>query len=395
MPFLEYPMDSNAQDALTAKPPKGEILQYGGQAVIEGVMMRSPRYFAVACRAPDGEIIVQREEIDKSALRSLKWMNKPFLRGTYALLDAMILGMRALAFASNVQLEGGHAKLSPPEKNAALQNSASLNGAAKNGSHPALETEIEAEALAASASMVNGPPVTARLAMPASGKINDVAVKGTMASSIVFGVGFFVLLPTLLTMALQHFHLLNGASASRLNVVDGLIRMALFFGYIGLISLLPAIHAVFQYHGAEHKAINALEAGLPLTQENALASSRIHPRCGTSFIFIVMAINIAVFSLLPRPGILLRFPLHIAMIPIVAGISYEVLKFAGKFRRNPIVMAVFAPGMWSQYLTTREPDPAHVEVSLAALRSVLEAEGHLKPLAQQTANPDEPAAAIA
>ena len=393
-------MDSNAQDALTATPPKGEILQYGGQAVIEGVMMRSPRYFAVACRAPDGEIIVQREEIDKSALRSLKWMNKPFLRGTYALLDAMILGMKALAFASNVQLQGAHAQLSPPEKtpphqNELFPNDLSKNGASKNGSHPALETEIKAESLAASASMVNGPPTAARLEMPASGKINDVAVKGTMASSLVFGVGFFVLLPTLLTGLGQHFQLLNGFGARGLNVVDGLIRMGLFFGYIGLISFLPAIHAVFQYHGAEHKAINALEAGLPLTQENALASSRIHPRCGTSFIFIVMAINIAVFSLLPRPGILLRFPLHIAMIPIVAGISYEVLKFAGKFRRNPLVMAVFAPGMWSQYLTTREPDPAHVEVSLAALRSVLEAEGHLKPLSQQTANPDEPAAAIA
>ena len=388
-------MDNAAQDAMTATPPKGEILQYGGQAVIEGVMMRSPRYFAVACRAPDGSIIVQREEIDKSALRSLKWMNKPLLRGTYALLDAMILGMRALAFASNVQLEGAHATLSPPEKTSSLQNAAALNGAAKNGNHPALSSEINEEALAASASAVNGPPVAARLAMPASGKINDVAVKGTMASSIVFGVGFFVLLPTLLTALMQQFHLLNGASASRLNVVDGLIRMGLFFGYIALISFLPAIHAVFQYHGAEHKAINALEAGLPLTQENALASSRIHPRCGTSFIFIVMAINIAVFSLLPRPVIWLRFPLHIAMIPVVAGISYEILKFAGKFRRNPLVMAVFAPGMWSQYLTTREPDPAHVEVSLAALRSVLEAEGHLKPLAQQTANPDEPAAAIA
>ncbi len=392
-------MDSNAQDALTARPPKGEILQYGGQAVIEGVMMRSPRYFAVACRAPNGEIIVQREAIDKSALHALRWLNKPFLRGTYALLDAMILGMKALAFASNAQLQGDYAKISPPEKTADI---APKNGASKisqNGTHPAFEarvaTEAKAEALAVSASAVNGPPVAARLEMPASGKINDVAVKGTMAYSLVFGVGFFVLLPTLLTQGAQKLHLLNGFSPSRLNVVDGLIRMALFFGYIGLISLLPAIHAVFQYHGAEHKAINALEAGLPLTQENALASSRIHPRCGTSFIFIVMAINIAVFSLLPRPALLLRFPLHIAMIPIVAGISYEVLKFAGKFRRNPLVMAVFAPGMWSQYLTTREPDPAHVEVSLAALRSVLEAEGHLAPLAQQTANPDEPATAIA
>ena len=382
-------MDSNAQDALTATPPKGEILQYGGQAVIEGVMMRSPRYFAVACRAPDGAIIVQREEIDKSALRSLKWMNKPFLRGTYALLDAMILGMRALAFASNVQLQGAYATLSPPEKNGTPSSHA------KNGASWTARMEIREEALTASASAVNGPPVAARLEMPASGKINDVAVKGTMASSLLFGVGFFVLLPTLLTGLGQKFHLLNGFSAKGLNVVDGLIRMALFFGYIGLISLLPAIHAVFQYHGAEHKAINALEAGLPLTPENALASSRIHPRCGTSFIFIVMAINIAVFSLLPRPGLLLRFPLHVAMIPIVAGISYEVLKFAGRFRRNPLVMAVFAPGMWSQYLTTREPDAAQVEVSLAALRSVLEAEGHLAPLAQQRANPDEPAAAVA
>lgn len=211
----------------------------------------------------------------------------------------------------------------------------------------------------------------------ATGKINDIAIGGTIAFSIVFGIALFVLLPTVLSDQTKKlgFH----GSPMAFNILDGIIRMAIFFGYIGLISFMPRIREVFQYHGAEHKAINTLEAGLPLTKDNALKASRIHPRCGTSFIFIVLALNIAVSAFLPRPAaIYLRFPLHMAVIPLVAGISYEVIKFAGKFRRNPLVIAIFAPGMWSQYLTTREPNEAQIEVALASLQAVMVAEGHLR-----------------
>ena len=366
----------------SAAKPDPAVLQYGGQAVIEGVMMRSPRFFAVACRKPDGEIVVQREEVDKSIIGKLKWLNYPFLRGTLALIDAMALGSRALAFASHVQME------------------AEQQSAYNSDIVPATDaSHLEHEVTASAASLANGPPIVPPTEMPSSGKINDIAVGGSMAFGLLFGVALFILLPTLLTGVLQRLGWAGHTGYNQyrwLNVYDGLIRMVIFFGYIGLISLMPQIRRVFMYHGAEHKAINTLEAGLPLTNENALDASRIHPRCGTSFIFIVLIINLILFAFLPRPDWYLRFPLHIAVIPIVAGLAYEVIKFAGKFRRNPLVMAIFAPGMWSQYLTTREPDASQVEVALAALTSVLEAEGHLHMIANVPAlNPAEPEAAIA
>lgn len=377
-------MSNETRAASCATPPK-ELSQYGGQAVIEGVMMRSPRYFAVACRKPNGEIVVKREEVDKSILGRLKWLNKPFLRGTLALIDAMALGTRALAFASQVQMEA--------EQEAGNPN------AEQNGRHHRREEEA--------ASIANGVPLVApRLETTAPAdkpkNINDIAIGGTIAFSFVFGIALFVLLPTLVTGIMHHFGLAKTSqhAATWLNLSDGLIRMVIFFGYIGLISSMEQIKQVFMYHGAEHKAINTLEAGLPLTVENALRASRIHPRCGTSFIFIVLVINLIVFIFLPRPdSILLRFPLHVAVIPLVAGLSYEVIKFAGNFRRNPLVMAVFAPGMWSQLLTTREPNAGQVEVALASLYSVLQAEGHdkLLPACDPPAvvNIAEPEAALA
>ena len=218
------------------------------------------------------------------------------------------------------------------------------------------------------------------MAMPLSGRINDVAIGSTIMVSIVFGIALFVLLPTAITGLLTHFHLTGGAGheATRLNVADGLIRMGIFFLYIVLISRMDNIKRVFAYHGAEHKAINTLEARIPLSTENALKSSRIHPRCGTSFIFIVLVINIIVFAFLPRPHFLpWRFLEHLAVIPLVAGIAYEVIKAAGKYRHIPAVMTFLAPGMATQYLTTREPDREQVEVALEALIAVLRAEGHV------------------
>ena len=346
----------------------GAVLQYGGQAVIEGVMMRSPKFFAVACRKPNGEIVVQREDVDKSILGKLKWLNVPFLRGTLALVDAMALGSKALAFASHVQLEA---------EQAAQQSAAGMP--AENGRKPNAAPVASVDATATADSMANGPVLTPG-AGGSKGKINEIQVGGSLLFGLVFGLLLFVLLPTWITGAIKHFVPAVSQAAGRdrsLNIADGIIKMVIFFGYILLISLMPQIRRVFMYHGAEHKAINTLEAGLPLTRQNALNASRIHPRCGTSFIFIVLVINLIVFAFLPRPdNVALRFLLHIAVIPLVAGISYEIIRFAGKFRRFPLVMAVFAPGMWSQYLTTREPDSTQVEVALAALYSVLEAEGH-------------------
>lgn len=290
-----------------------ENLQYGGQAVIEGVMMRSPRYFAVACRHPNGEIVLKLEDLANSWLARLKWLNRPFLRGTLALLDAMALGIRALRFSADVQLE---------EQTQTAQQK----------------------------------------------RINDLAVGSTMVVGLLIGLGLFVALPTALTQLLPWKHPIL------LNMLDGVIRIALFIGYVLAVGSLKEIRRVFQYHGAEHKAINTLEAGLPLTMENARQQSRIHPRCGTSFVMVVLILAIFVFSLTGRPPIWIRIPLHIALLPLVAGIAYEAIKFAGRYKDSRFTRWLLAPGLWSQRITTREPEEPQIEVALRALQAVVEQE---------------------
>lgn len=346
-------------------PREGELLQYGGQAVVEGVMMRSPHYFAVACRKPDGGIVVQREAVDKTLLGKLKWMNKPFLRGTLGILDAMALGSRALSFASRVQIEGEQ------EKAQAQNQEPPKEGFAK---------KVSEEALAGSVSAAQLAPVAIPLESAKSSRISDIAVGTTMVISLFLGFALFRALPTFLGELFEKSgHLGKNPTNVMKNALDGAIRASFFFLYILIISRLAGIKAVFEYHGAEHKAINTLEAGIPLNGENALMASRIHPRCGTSFIIIVMVIDFLICLFLPRPPLFARILLHIAVLPFVAGIAYEVIKFAGKYRHNRLMMAAFAPSMWSQYLTTREPKPDQVEVALTALYSVLEAEGHRIP----------------
>jgi uncharacterized protein YqhQ len=288
-------------------------LQYGGQAVIEGVMMRSPRYFAVACRHPNGEIVLKLEDLANSWLARLRWLNRPFLRGTLALLDAMALGIRALRFSADVQLE---------EQTQTVQQK----------------------------------------------RINDLAIGSTMVVGLLIGLGLFVALPTTLTQ------LLPWKNPILLNMLDGILRIALFLGYVLAVGHLKEIRRVFQYHGAEHKAINTFEAGLPLTLENAQQQSRIHPRCGTSFVMVVLILAIFVFSLTGRPPIWLRIPLHIALLPVVAGIAYEVIKFAGRRKESRFTRWLLAPGLWSQRMTTREPEEAQIEVALRALQAVVEQE---------------------
>jgi uncharacterized protein YqhQ len=288
-------------------------LQYGGQAVIEGVMMRSPRYFAVACRHPKGDIVLKLEDLANSWLARLRWLNRPFLRGTLALLDAMALGIRALRFSAEVQLE---------EQTQTVQQK----------------------------------------------RINDLAIGSTMVVGLLIGLGLFVALPTTLTQ------LMPWKNPVLLNMLDGVLRIALFLGYVLAVGNLKEIRRVFQYHGAEHKAINTLEAGLPLTMENAKQQSRIHPRCGTSFVMVVLILAIFVFSLTGRPPIWLRIPLHIALLPMVAGVAYEVIKFAGRYKQSRLTRWLLAPGLWSQHITTREPEEAQIEVALRALQAVVEQE---------------------
>ncbi len=317
--------------------PKGEYLQYGGQAIIEGVMMRSPRYFSIACRAPNGEIVIQTEAIEKTWIGRQKWLKFPFLRGSLALLDSMALGSQAMRFSSALQMDPKYA--SPDD------------------------------------------PVPEHIAETPQ-KTQDIAVGGALVVSLVFGVALFDYLPnTVAEFTKRAAHIQD---YRLVNVVAELVKAVIFFGYIGLIGLMPDIHEVFKYHGAEHKAINALEHDRPLEQESCLAESRIHPRCGTSFAILVLLVGFLVFAFVPRYplgehasvifNVTIRFLLELCLLPFIAGISYELLRLAGRFRDQKLVNAAFQPGMWSQRLTTREPDPKHVEVALAALKACLAAE---------------------
>lgn len=346
-----------------------ERAQYGGQAVVEGVMMRSPRFFTVACRRlVDGEIVTKREPVAQS-LRRVQWLNKPFLRGTLALIDAMALGMKALTYAANVQAEAG------------------LGGVL--GEAPA------ASALDLALGQGAQMPTPAPAAEGPSGTISGIAIGATTVVALLLGFSLFWTLPALITDKVLQTHNRLGA-----NLFEGGIRLVIFFAYIRLISRMAHVQRVFQYHGAEHKAINTLEAGLDLTVDNAREASRIHPRCGTNFIFIVLMTAIVVFSIIPRHAlsegigpVLQTIGLRLLLLPIVAGIAFEILKWAGANRDKPWAQALIAPGLWTQYLTTRVPDDEQIEVALVALRSVWDIE-HEQPTASDSAS-SEPSAAVA
>jgi len=343
-----------------------ERTQYGGQAVVEGVMMRSPRFFAVACRKlSNGEIVTQLEPVEKH-LRGVQWLNKPFLRGSLALIDAMAMGIKALTYAANVQ-------------------------AADDGSPPAPNSGGVREASAVNLALGEG---IAEKEKSSNGTINGIAIGATTVLSLFLGFGLFWTLPAILANKALH-----GYTSLAVNLAEGGIRLAIFFAYITAISQMKHIQRVFQYHGAEHKAINTLEAGLPMTLENAQAASRIHPRCGTNFIFIVLITSVFVFAIIPRNSLLEIIGLRLLLLPVVAGIAFEILKWAGANRDKPWALALIAPGLWTQYLTTRVPEADQIEVAIAALDSVWAAEhdgATLTISALRTDKPDEePAAAVA
>lgn len=313
--------------------PKGEYLQYGGQAIIEGVMMRTPRFFSVACRAPNGEIVTTTEAIEKTWIGRQNWLKLPFLRGSLALLDSMALGIRAMRFASNIQLEAQYQK------------------------------DVEA----------------AKLEKVPSKRMQDISVAGAMVFALVFGIALFNLAPNLISANLGKAF--GFKSDAAINFTTEMIKVIFFLGYVWLISRLPDIRRVFQYHGAEHKAINTLEAEQELTMENCQAQTRLHPRCGTSFAIVVLIVSIIMFTPLPRPQLgnpmlngFVRFLVEIPLLSIVAGISYELIRLAGKFRSQKWVNVLFAPGLATQYLTTVEPEDDQVEVALTALVACMEAE---------------------
>ncbi|HWI55149.1 MAG TPA: DUF1385 domain-containing protein [Desulfobacteria bacterium] len=283
----------------------GENFQYGGQAVIEGVMMRGRDGLAVAVRKPDNEIIIEKNSIS-SITKKLPFLKWPLLRGTVALFESMIIGVRALVFSANQAF-------------------------------PADEEE----------------------------QLSSWELTLTIGVAMVLGILLFVVAPTSLARLFYSFNTML------VNLFEGLFRITIFVAYVVAISRMKDIQRVFMYHGAEHKTINAFEAGIELTVPNVRKFSQLHPRCGTSFLLIVMVIMILIFSFLGKQALIARILSRIILLPVVAGVSYEVLKLSGKYCNTPVVKFLIAPGLWLQRLTTREPDDSQIEVAIKALEAVL------------------------
>jgi uncharacterized protein YqhQ len=311
---------------------------YGGQAVIEGVMMRSPHYFAVACRRANGEIALTCEPVPK-ILRPY-WQKIPFLRGAFAIVDAMALGTKSLLWAAKIA-------------------EADIPTEAKK------ETDKESP---------EDKPDKPNKAM-------DIALGSALVIGLVSFVGMFKALPHL---GVEFFKKSQGFTSHHLSLGDTLkvaavdlgVRLTIFTVYISLISRMKHVYRVFQYHGAEHKAINVLESKQALTVENAQPITRLHPRCGTSFVVIVLFLSVV--AIMPFYGYewYWRVLIQVGLVPVVAGVSFELLRLAGKFRGNPVADTLSRPGMWTQLLTTREPDSRQLEVAIASLEAVIAAEEH-------------------
>lgn len=285
----------------------------GGQAVIEGVMMRTPECVSVAVRKPDGQIVLKRDPY-VSYTKRYKILGLPFLRGGVILIEALVLGIRALNFSGDIAMKA--VKEEKPNKKRSEWSS-------------------------------------------------KIWMGFTVVLALSLGIGIFFFLPLLLT------ELTGVRSGVLFNLVDGLIRLLLFLTYLGLISLWKEIRRVFEYHGAEHKSVFAYEEGKPLTMEGVKSFSTHHPRCGTSFLLVVMLVALMIFIILGKPldwgDRFIRF----LFIPVIGGISYEIIRLSSKKFGRGIARFVVAPGLWLQRITTREPDDQQLEVALIALKGAL------------------------
>lgn len=273
-------------------------MEVGGQAVIEGVMMRNKNKFAVAVRTKEGNIKIKKEKSSKYP----KFYQKPFIRGIVGLGYTLYDGIKALIWSSNQQLE------------------------------------VEE-------------------------KLTKKEIISTIAVSMLFAVLVFVVLPF---FAANWIH----SDGIWFDILDGIIRVALFLGYLIIISQMKDVKTLFQYHGAEHKCIACHEAKEDLNVYNVKKYSRFHPRCGTSFLFVVLILSVVLFTLIKGP-LWIKFVGRILLLPVIAGISYELIKLSGKYKDNPIVKAFIMPGLWLQRITTKEPSEKQIEVSIAALNGVL------------------------
>ncbi len=301
----------------------------GGQAIIEGVMMRGPHKTAMAVRKSDGEIIIETN--DNGTKKPKKIWTLPIIRGCVNFVESLIIGMKALMFSAD-QID--------------------------------IEDEEETES-----------KFDKWLEDKFGDKIKDIVIYFSIALSLVLSIAMFIMLPTVITRGIEWILKstpLAAAAATKLftSITEGIIKLAIFIGYLALVSQMKDIKRVFEYHGAEHKTIACYEHGEELTVENIKKHSRFHPRCGTSFLLFVMIVSIILFAVLPKTGIFLRMLMRLLLLPAVAGISYEIIKWAGR-SDNKVVQLLSKPGLWLQRLTTREPDASQIEVAIKSMEAVI------------------------
>lgn len=298
----------------------------GGQAVLEGVMMKNKEKYAVAVRKPDGEIEVEVETYQGLAHGS-KFKELPFIRGIFNFLDSLILGTRALNYSASFYEE-------------------------EEGKETKFDKAMD----------------------KMSGGNGEKLLSGIVTViSIMLAVGIFIVLPYFVSSLFESFI----RNRSLMAIIEGVIRIALFLLYVWGISAMKDIRRLYQYHGAEHKCINCIEKGRPLTVHNVMRSSRLHKRCGTSFIFFVMLVSIVLFFFIQVDNVAEKVILRILLMPVVAGISYEIIRLAGR-TDNVFIKILSAPGMWIQRMTTREPDESMAEVAIASVEAVFDWKKYLQ-----------------
>ena len=317
----------------------------GGQAVMEGVMMKNQEKYAVAVRKPDQEIVVETSTYE-GLIKNKKIRNMPILRGVFSFIESLVLGMKTLTFSASFFEE-------EEEEKSGSRKAEKRAGAKKPA--PTEEEQKKKEKCQENALM-----------------------GGTVAISIVLAVAIFMVLPYYISVFFQRFI----TSQTLLALLEGVIRLTIFIGYVAAISLMPDIKRVYMYHGAEHKCINCIEQGMDLTVENVRKSSRLHKRCGTSFLLIVMLISIGFFLFIRVDNRILQLLLRLVLIPVIAGVSYEFIRLAG--RSDHMLVNLFSkPGLLLQRITTREPDDSMIEVGIASVEAVFDWKAYVKEIREQ------------
>ena len=323
----------------------------GGQAVMEGVMMRNKERYAVAVRKSDGEIEIMQDTY-KGIIPIEAIYKIPFVRGIFSFIDSLVLGLKTLNYSAEFFTEGEEAD-KKKDKDGEKQ--------AEDEGKPSEAKEKQAEAAANKGG--KDKKSTGETAM----------MGAVMLVSILMAVALFMVLP-------YYASLLFGGivkNSHLLALIEGIIRLAVFVAYVKAISMMEDIRRVFMYHGAEHKCINCIESGNELTVENVKASSKEHRRCGTSFLLYVMVVSIVFFAFIDTPSRIMRVALRIILIPVIASVSYELIRLAGK-SNNAFVRALSAPGLMMQHLTTREPDEKMIEVGIRSVEAVFDWKAYLK-----------------